>query len=361
MSFRHLNMQNEHSAHYGASASDVTHSVAPNLSEVVSTLITTVQNLQGRVAAHDELLAKMNRLEKENHDLRSSLAAHNQEIQRLRGLLPPPGTITSPSTAIASAGLAGPTKSTGPGISRDSRNTKDTPQIHPKKTNSKSRDSSNLNSDHARVGPTWVDVIRRAPSARKLAAAVRAFSPADPSAPSGYEYVYLPRKRKFSRQEIRANLRRLGIDPSRLLDISFPARSCVGLLVHTQYSAELLSLLAAAKVAPLLNFDPVDPINLADPKYAGDSNTVRSAKILQIHSDRCVGVLSHVRPHLVPAIGAGFVSAGWISEENLKSSLATAFPSPGNKRLRVHHRDEDMEDARSIFTNDDSSEEETPQ
>ena len=217
-------------------------------------------------------------------------------------------------------------------------------------------DSSNSNCDRARNGPTWVDITRRAPSARKLAAAVRAFSPADPSAPSGYEYVYLPRKRKFSRQEIRANLRRLGIDPSRLLDISFPARSCVGLLVHTQYLAELLSQLAAAKVSPVLNFDPVDPTHLADPKFAGDSLAVRSAKILEIHSDRCVGVLRHVRPHLVPAIGAAFVSAGWISEETLESSIATALPFSGKKRSRVHLRDEDMSDAGSVSSHNDSAE-----
>ena len=44
---------------------------------------------------------------------------------------------------------------------------------------------------------------------------------------TGFQYIYLTRKRKFTRTEIRGNLRRLGVDPSRILDISFPARSCV--------------------------------------------------------------------------------------------------------------------------------------
>ncbi|KAG0731890.1 hypothetical protein G6F23_014861 [Rhizopus arrhizus] len=76
--------------------------------------------------------------------------------------------------------------------------------------------------------------------------------PVDPSAPRGFEYLYLNRKRKLSRAEVRRNLRLLGFDISRVLDICFPGPKVIGLLVHVQYKEEVISLLAAAKV-PLVD------------------------------------------------------------------------------------------------------------
>ena len=319
-------------------------SVFVNMQEMVSNLARTVQGLQERVSAQDELLRRLNLLEEENSSLKS-------EVTRLSALLaakpPATGITTSPEELFSNS------------------DPKNTPQTHPKITGFESRDLPTSNSARARHQPPvpdWATIARRIPasrpppSVRKFVSAARAFAPPNPAADTGFEYVYLARKRKFTRGEIRANLRRLGVDTSRLIDISFPARSCVGLLVHTQYLAELLSQLAAAKVSPVIHFDPVDPTHLADPKFAGDSLAVRSAKILEIHSDRCVGVLRHVRPHLVPAIGAAFFSAGWISEETLESSIASALPFSGKKRSRVHLRDEDMSDAGSVSSHNDSAE-----
>lgn len=156
--------------------------------------------------------------------------------------------------------------------------------------------------------------------------------------------MYLPRKRKFTRTEIRGHLRRLGVDPSRVLDISFPARSCVGLLVHAQYVPDLEKALNSAKVSPLKSFDPLDPAHLADPKYASDSETVRSQKMASIHYDHCLDTLNHLRPHLVSAVGSAFVAHGWIDADALEKAVATAFPA-GNKAKRSRpNLDEDMEE-----------------
>ena len=338
----------------GTSGTDAAHFNGADLSHVVSELIKSVQDLKGQVAAHDELLTKMNRLEAENNDLRASMGKQNQEILRLRGLLSAADHAASSNSGTATA---------GPLKSRDSPATKDTPYRHPKNTIFRSRDFLNLNSDPARDDLSWVDVTRQyrpasrpLPSARKIASAARAFSQPDPSAATGFQYVYLPRKRKFSRSEIRSNLRRLGVDPSRILDISFPARSCVALLVHQQYISDLLKLLQSAKVAPLDNFDPLDPVHLADPKYADDAESLRATKMSELQSDRCVGVLKYIRPHLVLAVGNMFIAEGWIVAEDLKTALDAAFPrgSPG-KRPRFFF-DEHMKDA-SDSSDDDSYEE----
>lgn len=313
---------------------------------MVSNLMGQFQALQQQVSAHDDLLRRFSLLAEENTSLK-------QEVERLRGLL-------QASTGQASKILPG---HFSPVTGQDHVIPKTTPDRHPKTTNIESRDHNISNSDtaHDFVKSSWATVARKIPSAsrpppsvRKFAAACRAFAPADPAAPKGFEYVYLPRKRKFTRTEIRTNLRRLGVDTSRLLDISFPARSCVGLLVHAQFAAELKSLLAAAKVSPLDKFDPLDPSYLADPKYADLSLPARADKMHELHSARCVGVLGHVRPHLVSAIGAHFVSLGWLDEETLKSVRALVLPPSGRKRSRF--LDEDMEDAASAFGADDATE-----
>ncbi|KAG1165141.1 hypothetical protein G6F35_018948 [Rhizopus arrhizus] len=67
--------------------------------------------------------------------------------------------------------------------------------------------------------------------------------------------------------EARHRLSRLGVDSWRILDVCYPAHSVVGLLVHLQYKPALLSLLEKAKIPTLDTFDPLDPDNLADPKF----------------------------------------------------------------------------------------------
>ena len=101
------------------SGQDVANPNGPNLGEVVSKLIGSVQDLQSRVAAHEELLQRLNTLEKENNQLRSTLENQNQEILRLRGLLSVPAAASTSSNNISN---------TAPGKSRDSDFAKDTPK-----------------------------------------------------------------------------------------------------------------------------------------------------------------------------------------------------------------------------------------
>jgi len=292
------------------------------------------------------------------------MGKQNQEILRLRGLLSAADHAASSSNF--GTAFAGPTETTGHAGQQKSRDfpaTKDTPYIHPRQTNFRSRDFFNLNSDPALDGLpdlSWVDVARQyrpssrpLPSARKIASAARAFSQPDPAAATGFQYIYLTRKRKFTRTEIRGNLRRLGVDPSRILDISFPARFCVALLVHNQYAPDLCKILDSAKVVPIKDFDPLDPVHLADPQFAKDSDSVRSSKLFNLHSDRCIGVLNHIRPHLVLAVGSMFIDQGWIVSEDVQKALAAAFP-PGSKTKRPRlAMDYHMKDA-SESSDDDS-------
>ncbi|KAG1140805.1 hypothetical protein G6F36_015793 [Rhizopus arrhizus] len=86
--------------------------------------------------------------------------------------------------------------------------------------------------------------------------------------------------------EARRRLSRLGVDSWRILDVCYPAHSVVGLLVHLQYKPALLSLLEKAKIPTLDTFDPLDPANLADPKFDSVSAEERSHAISLINDDR---------------------------------------------------------------------------
>ncbi|KAG1154202.1 hypothetical protein G6F64_013290 [Rhizopus arrhizus] len=68
----------------------------------------------------------------------------------------------------------------------------------------------------------------RSPNKKRKLAASRAFQPIDPDAPRGFKYLYLNRNRKLTRSEIRRNLRLLGLDLSRVLDVCFPGPKAIG-------------------------------------------------------------------------------------------------------------------------------------
>ncbi|KAG1531764.1 hypothetical protein G6F51_013392 [Rhizopus arrhizus] len=154
--------------------------------------------------------------------------------------------------------------------------------------------------------------------------------PVDPSAPRGFEYLYLNRNRKLTRAEIRRNLRLLGLDLSRVLDICFPGPKVIGLLIHVLYKEEVISLLSAAKVPLVDGFDPLDPVNLADPELQHLSLADKANECAELQFTRCSRALSRLgagRAHLVGPIGKYFSTKGWIDEDSL-SQILSSLPSP---------------------------------
>ncbi|KAI7851570.1 hypothetical protein BDC45DRAFT_445567, partial [Circinella umbellata] len=74
-----------------------------------------------------------------------------------------------------------------------------------------------------------------------------------------FNYVHLPYQQCTTRQETRKLLRHLNINTSRILDISFPGRNIIGLLVHRHYLPEIISIMHIAKIPVLKDFDPTHP------------------------------------------------------------------------------------------------------
>ncbi|KAG0777293.1 hypothetical protein G6F21_013393 [Rhizopus arrhizus] len=177
----------------------------------------------------------------------------------------------------------------------------------------------------------------RSPNKKRKLAASRAFQPVDPDAPRGFKYLYLNRNRKLTRSEIRRNLRLLGLDLSRVLDVCFPGPKAIGLLVHVQYVPEVISLLCVAKVPLVDGFDPLDPVNLADPELQHLSQSAKADKCAELHYSRCCRALSRLgagRPHLVAPVGKYFSSHGWIDDDSLSQILSELPPSSFASRGR---------------------------
>ena len=124
-------------------------------------------------------------------------------------------------------------------------------------------------------------------------AAARLLQP--PSENQGFQYVYLPTKARVPIGQIRTRLRKLGIINNRILDIHYPDRNIVTLLVHNDYVSELRKQLGRFKVTPKDDFDPCDPKVLRDPKYA-DLSLEERANFTPIHnSDHMACALNYTR------------------------------------------------------------------
>ncbi|GAN11839.1 hypothetical protein MAM1_1083d11450, partial [Mucor ambiguus] len=159
---------------------------------------------------------------------------------------------------------------------------------------------------------------------KKRLAAGRAFTTPATKGIQGYQYVYIGRSRKIQRSEVRKHLANASVDLGRVLDICFPASHIIGVLLHVQYVEEFTALLTKAKGELFPSFDPLDPNNIADPKYAGLSDDDRHALIHEFTEARCLQTLSFLRPLNVSGVGKYFVQKGWICDESLSVAVAQA-------------------------------------
>ncbi|KAG0847370.1 hypothetical protein G6F17_012592 [Rhizopus arrhizus] len=284
-------------------ATNVDMSNPTDLSQAVQYLLNTVQTLQTRVTSHDDILAELNALRSENTSLKAEIANLKAQLTS-----PSDNLVIAPVSSVPSLSVAVPS----------AREQVPTAMV-----------------------PTYSAIAARntskpASKKRKLAAS-RAFQPVDPSAPRGFEYLYLNRNRKLSRAEVRRNLRLLGLDLSRVLDICFPGPKVIGLLVHVLYKEEVISLLSTAKVPLVDGFDPLDPVNLADPELQHLSLADKANECAELQFTRCSRALSRLgtgRAHLVGPIGKYFCSKGWLDDDSLSQILSSLPPSSFASRGR---------------------------
>ncbi|CEI97908.1 hypothetical protein RMCBS344292_12030 [Rhizopus microsporus] len=97
---------------------------------------------------------------------------------------------------------------------------------------------------------------------------------------------------------------------NRILNIRYPGRNIVALLVHNDYMSELHKQLGCFKVTLKDDFDPCDPKVLWDPKYTDISPEGRANFTLMHHSDRMTRALNYIRALVKYAVARFFYSKG---------------------------------------------------
>ncbi|KAG1183956.1 hypothetical protein G6F36_008056 [Rhizopus arrhizus] len=186
---------------------------------------------------------------------------------------------------------------------------------------------------------------RRKTTARQMEAIHRRFVPV--AAHHDYEYVYLPSRYREPISSLRSKLHKLKINNARVLDVHYPDRQVVALLVHTEYTADLLAAFAKAKVEPIQGFNPLNPDLLRDPKFASLPESDRAAKCTEVHQARLVRALKHIRESVRPAVARSFFVKDWITLDQYKEVIPTVTRAA---RAAESTQDATMEDIHNTFS-----------
>ncbi|KAK4521479.1 Thymidylate synthase [Mucor velutinosus] len=180
------------------------------------------------------------------------------------------------------------------------------------------------------------------PSATKASATLaRLFAPQS-DIPSGYQFVYYatPVRRRLS--ELRRLVQGVGLNNSRVLDIQYPVQNVISFLVHNDYVLTLTKAmhLHGRGCSPLIDFDPCDPVNLKDPKFASLSRDLRVQKAIEVENLRCLRSLSFVRRSVRVSVARSFLLYDRINqaqfdailkEEMLARSSSSAAAKPPSR------------------------------
>ncbi|KAI9309961.1 hypothetical protein BX666DRAFT_2033861 [Dichotomocladium elegans] len=113
-------------------------------------------------------------------------------------------------------------------------------------------------------------------AARKTAA--RSFQPISDN--QGFQYLYLPCRLKEKISIVRDKLAKLHIATSRILDIQFPTKTIVGLLVHNDYVPTIRNRLAKAKISTIDEFDPYLGLSCATLSSSPSLKLTKTQKLL---------------------------------------------------------------------------------
>ncbi|KAI8635803.1 hypothetical protein BD408DRAFT_438564 [Parasitella parasitica] len=240
-----------------------------------------LDTVQKKVQEHDNLLERLDKLEQENQALKNDLLTKDLET----------------SSKVPDYQI----------------------EPHPKQP---AIATSNTYLNAAKLGAKRYDPNL---TAKRRLAAGRLFKSPEAKGPQGYQYVYIGRSGKIQRSEIRSAFRKVVVDTGRVLDICFPASGVIGILLHVQYVDTFLACMKKCEAETIEQFEPLDPKHIADPQYDSLDSEEHESLIYEFTNTRALQTLSFLRPLNVSGVGKYFVSAGWISQEELDSAVSAAM------------------------------------
>jgi hypothetical protein len=251
--------------------------------------------------------AHIESLIQENQQLRNALDAANQRIKALEANqfpLPTSTTLPAPTTPKSSGSDASKYAATTP----QTTPTTPSPKASPVSFASVAAKNKDTKSKTTKTMPHKQKAVI---SRHKIQVIARSFTLVSETA--GYQYIYLPRRYREPISNIRTKLRSLSIDNARILDVFYPTRRVVGLLLHNDYIPIVLDILTKAGITPLSDFNPRDEAHLCDPKHAQLPPADRTAMITTIHTTHLLRTLKRIRPDVRPAVLRAFIECNWLT------------------------------------------------
>lgn len=116
----------------------------------------------------------------------------------------------------------------------------------------------------------------------------------------------------------------MDINNNLIIDIHYPNRNIVALLVHNDYADKLRSQLQQFKVTLKDDFNPCDPKILRDLQYANASIEKRTNITFIHHCNRMKRALKFIRTPVKFAVARYFYAQGWISKQALQETLPSS-------------------------------------
>lgn len=144
--------------------------------------------------------------------------------------------------------------------------------------------------------------------ATRLFASATINSPGAPS-PTGYTILYLDSTHRSQHSETRKALTILGVPQGRIIDVHFPVRGIVGLLIHKSFENDLKDILQKAKLKINTQFKPQSADSLKGQQYEHLEGTVaREEKAAELFTDRMLRTCARMpKAYLGAAIIRHFV------------------------------------------------------
>ncbi|KAI8335680.1 hypothetical protein BD560DRAFT_440475 [Blakeslea trispora] len=149
-------------------------------------------------------------------------------------------------------------------------------------------------------------------------------------AQSKYAHQFDVDKRIQERSIQRQNLKTLGVTNGRVLDIHYPTRNVVALLVHNDYRQQLMDTLKKAKVEPLTNFSPVDPSILTNTEYSTLSVEEKTRIATEKHNQRLVRALPFIQDYISKAVASFFLKENLITATQHEQFLSNFTKKAAN-------------------------------
>ena len=157
-------------------------------------------------------------------------------------------------------------------------------------------------------------------------AAVRSFLPVSES--QGFQYLYLFCRGREPYSVTRSKLRKLGIASNRILDIHYPAKQVLALLVPNDYAPSATDIFQKSDIKLKTDFNPLSPSTIQDTLHSSLSTKEKTTKATELHQKRlCNAVKRIMSPTTRSALAKAFHKQKWITD-SLYHSLALELNLP---------------------------------